>query len=228
MNTVAKISGALFGVVAIYWAYTGLAKGTKKEEPSFKETAEIASKVVTAIAAKKVAEALSEPKVEARDTTPAKPELLPDGEFYTLARISKITDTGIKGIGAGEKVNKIREENGFIIVSNGKVELPAKPDQLTNLKSYGTRLAMESEIPKVEEKKPEPAQPESMDEPKPAGPHPYIKIYEKQIAERRKEIEELEDKMARSTSKTKAQQPIITRLRLEIEKLEEKKRALEK
>ena len=224
MNTIAKISGAAFGVVAIYWAFTNLTKKEEAPAPSLEATVKVVKEVV---AAQVFVEAVK--KVQDMNPEPPKPELLPEGEFYTLTRVSQVTETGIKGIAAGEKVNKVRDENGLIVISNGKVEVAAKPEQLTNLKSYAFTAAI-AKVDQVKEpeKAPAPKTETVINTPVKTGPDPRIAAIDKEIEKRLDQIDKLEDKYAQSTGKTKAQQPIITRLRLEIEKLKIQKEALQK
>lgn len=57
---------------------------------------------------------------------------LPEGTFYTRERITQVTDVGVRSISAGVKVTKVGEENGMLVVDDGKIRVLTAQSKLTN------------------------------------------------------------------------------------------------
>lgn len=57
---------------------------------------------------------------------------LPEGTFYTRERITQVTEAGVRAIGAGVKVTKVGEENGMVLVDDGKVRVLTVQSKLVN------------------------------------------------------------------------------------------------
>ena len=71
------------------------------------------------------------PAAPAPVETPAPPRY-EDGMYYTRERISQVTDSGVKVINAGVKVRKVGEEQGQLLVDDGKQRVLTPLSNLTN------------------------------------------------------------------------------------------------
>jgi hypothetical protein len=86
-----------------------------------------------------VVEPLPPPLVFESPTTPVTPSApastplpeLPEGIYFTKERISLVTDSGVRAIAAGVKVNKIGEQEGRYLIDDGRNKLMADPWQVT-------------------------------------------------------------------------------------------------
>ncbi|TLD68985.1 hypothetical protein FEM03_20200 [Phragmitibacter flavus] len=100
---------------------------------------------------------------------------LPDGIYFTKERISLVTETGIKAIAKGVRVEKIGESEGNFLISDGKVQISSAPHLLTRNSSEIAKL-LEQTV-KAGTSKPKPGgNPSATNSaaPKPKTPHPEL------------------------------------------------------
>lgn len=63
---------------------------------------------------------------------PKEPRLAPEGVFYLVRKVSVTTDSGISSAHPGTRVTLVREEDGKMIVHDGRMEFAVQQDFLTN------------------------------------------------------------------------------------------------
>ena len=218
MKTFQNILILIFVVLATMFTYTA----TKpKPKPVLVE------EKVAVIQEKPVAVPKVEQKVIQVETYKIDADKLTDGTFYVRERITVKKDSGIFSFSVGEKVNKVSEENGNLLVSNGKITLEVEPWKLTDSKSYGEMLnkkfleQKEAKILVIPTEEPVAKIPDQK-VPALAGasaPSNNNAAIEAQIKALRDRIDYLSTK---GTSKINANGPVITRLEGEIKKLQAK------
>lgn len=166
--------------------------------------------------------------VEVKEEVRVNSDKLPDGVFYVRERVTLKNENGIFSFSVGEKVNEIGRENGNPVVSNGKFSLTVEPWKLTDSKSYGEMLNKKLQeqnvirIPDVSVavEVVEPPTPSQTPTPLAVPTVDRNAAIDAQIQVLRDKINHLERK---DSSKINANGPTITRLEMEIKKLEAQK-----
>lgn len=158
-------------------------------------------------------------------------DLLPEGLFYTRERIKDISDVGMKVIPGGVEVIKVGEESGYILISYNKSIFKVEPYKLTNELDEALRLAEKFKIVHVVNAPIEAPQPkiEPISTPtEPSSTQKQIDAINLRIKDLKNQLQESENKNAnaRSAGRSSGHGAIISRLKRDIEKLEQYKKSL--
>jgi len=212
--------------LATMFAYTVTKPKPKPVLAAVVETVEVAEEKPAPIVVKE------EPKVEVKEEPRVNLDKLPDGTFYVRERVVVKNEKGIFSFSVGEKVNEIGKEHGNLLVSNGTITLEVEPWKLTDSKSYGEMLNRKLQDQKVIRIPEVSVAVEVVEPPKPDQKSvplavPTVDKNAMRVAAIDAQIKVLQDKIdylqTKNSSKVNANGPTITRLEIEIKKLEAQK-----
>lgn len=215
MKTLKNISGLALIALALVYTYNVINPVLEKTPEKTNLPLAIAPKVNAPTSGA----AISAEKPKVHIDPPIDLDKMPDGEFVITNRAYQMTDAGIKSFPVGERVYKV--EGGY---TNGKITIPVDESRLTNSRSVADSLiiAVRPLVPPAPVLNPEP--------PKVNVPASDATINQNEAynASIDQQIEGLNDKIRdltyKQSSRINANGPVISRLRMQIQKLEALKR----
>lgn len=227
MKTIQNL--AIAGLIVVIGLYFWPKPAPKPPKNDFEATVKAASAAVVATSmAKAIQITEATPKPKEPEPKKTNPFLLPDGEFYTLNRVSQVTENGVAGIKKGVKVKAVGEENGKIKVTDGVVTVLASRIDLTNeimeIKKMQDATAFSSPVPVLAKEPSAPVAAPKLPNQNIARENPAIKQIDARIEALKNEIQELEAKPHKG--KISAWGPVIARKRAEIEALTAQRNSL--
>jgi hypothetical protein len=235
MRTIQKILVLALVALALWCFYNATLPKPRKMDNT--EVAKEAIKAIVEIktelnspssGASEIAAPPPEPVVPKQDNpSPLNLDSLPPGEFVITKRVAVVSDSGIKGFAAGERVKKV--DGGY---SNGKITLPVPDNSISNSRSLASNLAEKLKETQglahsVPVPSPTPTQTPQLNPPA-SGAVVVVPNNDAFNASLDRQIEALESRIRdlsnRNSSQINANGPTITRLRLQIEGLERQRR----
>jgi len=222
MRIIRNVSAGILAILGLLWLHENKNRITISVAPEIPEVWNESEIEANALIGPKMD--VETPKFLITPVSDARDLYYPEGEYVTKERISQTTATGVIGIPAGEKVIKVGEKDGRFLISNGKVTVESPLGKLTNERALGEVLiSKRKEAPQIVENAPE--RPEIVST-APVIPQPLATrntaAIDAQIVALEDKIEKLETK---ATSQINANGPVITRLRIELEKLKKQREA---